>query len=103
MMVVVDYSSNKAMRFRSADVVAPDPGAEGKMMFGLGMTEFVLILAVVLFVFGWGRLPQLGNNVRQAIRNCKQMMQGGDEIDVTPTAADNPERKESRHVRERGG
>jgi sec-independent protein translocase protein TatA len=69
------------------------------MMFGLGVTELVLILAVVLFVFGWGRLPQLANNVRQAIRNFKQMRQGGDEIDVTPTAPDEAQRKESRHVR----
>jgi sec-independent protein translocase protein TatA len=68
-------------------------------MFGLGVTELVLILAVVLFVFGWGRLPQLGTNFRQAIRNCKHMLQGGDEIDVTPTAPDNTERKESRHAR----
>ena len=68
-------------------------------MFGLGISELLILLAIVIFVFGWGRLPQLGNNFRQAIRNCKLMMQGGDEIDVTPTAPDNTERKESRHVR----
>jgi sec-independent protein translocase protein TatA len=69
------------------------------MMFGLGVAELLLVLALVLFVFGWGRLPQLGNNVRQAIRNFKQTAQGGDELDVTPMAADDTERKESRHVR----
>jgi sec-independent protein translocase protein TatA len=68
-------------------------------MFGLGVTELLLVLAIVLCVFGWGRLPQLGHNFRQAIRNFKQMAQGGDEIDVTPTAPDESERKESRHVR----
>ena len=31
-------------------------------MFGLGFAELVLVLAIVLFVFGWGRLPQLGGN-----------------------------------------
>jgi Sec-independent protein translocase protein TatA len=50
-------------------------------------------------MFGWGRLPQLGGNVRQAIRNFKAMAQGADEIDVTPGATQDSERKESRHVR----
>ena len=68
-------------------------------MFGLGVMELVLILALVLFVFGWGRLPQLGGNVRQAIRNFKAMAQGADEIGVTPGATEDSERKESRHVR----
>jgi sec-independent protein translocase protein TatA len=68
-------------------------------VFGLGVAELVLILALVLFVFGWGRLPQLGNNFRQAIRNFKLMAQVGDETDVTPPAPDSTERKESRHVR----
>jgi len=68
-------------------------------MFGLGVIELVLVLAAVLLVLGWGRLPQLGNNIRQAIRNFKLRAQVGDEIDVTPTATDAAERKESGHVR----
>jgi sec-independent protein translocase protein TatA len=68
-------------------------------MFGLGVVELVLVLALVLWVFGWGRLPQLGTNVRQAIRNFKSMARVGDELDVTPTAPDATERKGSRHVR----
>jgi sec-independent protein translocase protein TatA len=68
-------------------------------MLGLGAVELVLILALVLFIFGWGRLPQLGNNFRQAMRNFKLMVQGDDEIDVTPTAPYDTERKESRHVK----
>jgi sec-independent protein translocase protein TatA len=68
-------------------------------MFGLGVTELVLVLGIVLFVFGWGRLPQLGNNVRLAIRNFKLMARGGDEIDVTPPSPGESQRKESRHVR----
>jgi sec-independent protein translocase protein TatA len=68
-------------------------------MFGLGFVELVLVLALVLLLFGWGRLPQLGGNVRQAVRNFKLMAQVGDETDVTPTAPDATEQKESRHVR----
>jgi sec-independent protein translocase protein TatA len=68
-------------------------------MFGLGITELVLLLAIVLFVLGWGRMPQLGNNVRQAIRNFKHIAQWGEEVDVTPPSGDATERKESRHVK----
>ena len=53
-------------------------------MLGLGVVELVVILAIVLFVFGWGRLPQLGGNFREAIRNFKSMAQGGDEIGRDP-------------------
>jgi len=68
-------------------------------MFGLGATELALILGAVLFVFGWGRLSQVGNNFRQAIRNFKQMAQGGGELDVTPRPSDGSAQKESHHVR----
>ena len=66
-------------------------------MFGLGVLELLCLLAVVVFVFGWGRLPQLGGNVRQAVRNFKDTARGEDELDVTPAASDNTERKVSRH------
>jgi TatA/E family protein of Tat protein translocase len=67
-------------------------------MFGFGVAELVVVLAIVLFMFGWGRLSQLGNNFRSAIRNFKLMAQGGEEIDVTPTPPDETARKESHHV-----
>ena len=67
-------------------------------MFGFGVAELLVVLVIVLFMFGWGRLLQLGNNFRSAIRNFKLMAQGGEEIDVTPTAPDETTRKESHHV-----
>jgi TatA/E family protein of Tat protein translocase len=67
-------------------------------MFGIGIVELVVVLGIVLYIFGWGRLSQLGNNFRSAIRNFKLMAQGGEEIDVTPTAPDETARKESHHV-----
>lgn len=68
-------------------------------MFGLGIMELLLVLGLVLFVFGWGRLPQLGGNVRKAIQNFKRMAQGADEVDVTPGVTPDSERKGSRHAR----
>jgi len=64
-------------------------------MFGFGFAELVVVLGIVLFIFGWGRLSQLGNQFRSAMRNFKLMAQGGEEIDVTPTAPDETARKES--------
>jgi Sec-independent protein translocase protein TatA len=71
----------------------------GETMFRFGVAELVVVLAIVLFMFGWGRLSQLGSNVRSTIRNFKLMAQRGEEIDVTPTAPGETARKESRHVR----
>jgi sec-independent protein translocase protein TatA len=67
-------------------------------MFGFGLTELIVILGIVLFIFGWGRLSQLGNNFRSAVRNFQLMAQGGEVIDVTPTAPAETIRKESHHV-----
>lgn len=72
-------------------------------MFGLGIMELLLVLALVVFIFGWGRLPQLGGNLRKAIQNVKRMSRGEDEIDVTPIVTTDAERKESHHARHRDG
>jgi hypothetical protein len=39
------------------------------------------------------------SGVLRSARNFKLMPQGEDEIDITPTAPDDPEQKGSRHVR----
>lgn len=57
-------------------------------MFGLGVTELILILVVVLIVFGAGRLPELGDGIGRGIRNFRKSVRMPDEIDVTPTKDD---------------
>ena len=46
-------------------------------MFGsLGTTELVLILAIVLLIFGVGKLPQLGRGLGQSIREFRSSIAG---------------------------
>jgi sec-independent protein translocase protein TatA len=53
-------------------------------MFGLGATELLIILGIVLVLFGARRLPELGSGVGKAIRNFKSGLSGKDELDITP-------------------
>ena len=41
-------------------------------MFGLGMQELVIILAIAFFIFGAKRLPELGKGLGQGIRSFKK-------------------------------
>ena len=40
-------------------------------MFGIGTTELMIILGIVVVLFGARRLPELGSGVGKAIRNFK--------------------------------
>jgi len=44
----------------------------------LGVPELILILAIVVLLFGVGKLPQLGKGIGEGIRNFKQAMKEGD-------------------------
>jgi TatA/E family protein of Tat protein translocase len=54
-------------------------------MFGLKMSELLIILVIALVLFGGAKLPQLGSSLGQAIRNFKKGF-GGDE--QTPPEAE---------------
>lgn len=41
-------------------------------MFGVGMPELIIILAILLVVFGPARLPQLGASLGGAIRGFRK-------------------------------
>jgi sec-independent protein translocase protein TatA len=53
-------------------------------MFGIGTTELLVVLGIVIVVFGARRLPELGSGLGKAIKNFKSGVSGKDEIDVTP-------------------
>ncbi len=53
-------------------------------MFGLGVTELVIILVIIVVLFGASRLPEIGRGVGEAIKNFKKSISDQSEIDVTP-------------------
>lgn len=54
------------------------------MIPGIGMTELIIILVIVLVLFGAKRLPELASGMGKAIKNFKKATSEPDEIDITP-------------------
>ena len=49
------------------------------MLPQIGMPELLVLLVIVMFVFGVGRLPEVGGALGKAIREFRQSSQGLDE------------------------
>ena len=43
-------------------------------MFGLGTTEMLIVLVLVMIVFGAGKLPQVAGSLGKGMRNFKDGM-----------------------------
>ncbi len=41
-------------------------------MFGLGTSELLIILVIVVIIFGVGKLPEIGSGLGKAIKNFKK-------------------------------
>ena len=57
-------------------------------MFGLGMQELLIILAIALVVFGPSKLPQIGSGLGKAIRDFKKGVSSDDSEDSAKEAKD---------------
>ncbi|MFZ7126674.1 MAG: twin-arginine translocase TatA/TatE family subunit [Desulfobacterales bacterium] len=54
-------------------------------MFGIGISEMVVILVIVLLVFGVGKLPEIGGGMGKAIRNFRQAAREEESATPLPT------------------
>ena len=65
------------------------------MPFGpnLGMSELIVILAIVMLIFGASRLPQLGEGMGKAIRSFKRGLSDDERIEVDEKPASKPAAK----------
>ncbi|MFY9398545.1 MAG: twin-arginine translocase TatA/TatE family subunit [Desulfomonilia bacterium] len=48
------------------------------MIGGIGMTELIVILVIVLVIFGAGKLPEVGSALGKGIKNFKSSVSGED-------------------------
>ncbi len=53
-------------------------------MFGIGMTELIVVLVVILVIFGANKLPEIGAGMGRAIKNFKKATTEPEEIEVGP-------------------
>lgn len=55
-------------------------------MFGIGLSELLVILLVCLLLFGANRLPEIGKSLGEGIREFKRAVK--DSVDETPKSKD---------------
>jgi sec-independent protein translocase protein TatA len=83
------------------------------MPFGVGATELIIVLVIVLIIFGPKKLPQLGRSLGGGLREFKDSVSGKDKDDdldliegpdrsnvTTSAAADAEETETERRARE---
>jgi len=62
-------------------------------MFGLGTTELMIILVIVIIVFGAKRIPMLGKGIGQGIKDFRQALREGDDEDGEDSGSANDQNK----------
>jgi len=50
---------------------------------GIGMSELLVVLVIVLIIFGAGKLPEIGKGLGKGIRNFRRSASGMDENEVS--------------------
>ena len=68
---------------------------EKGMLGGVGPTELIIILFIILVIFGAGKLPEIGGALGKGIKNFKRATKEPDEIDITPSSKEIEEKNAS--------
>ena len=50
---------------------------------GIGMSELLVVLVIVLIIFGAGKLPEIGKGLGKGIRNFRRASTGLDDVEGT--------------------
>ncbi|QOX80962.1 twin-arginine translocase TatA/TatE family subunit (plasmid) [Trichlorobacter lovleyi] len=53
-------------------------------MFGFGVPELLIISAIVMMIFGVGKLPEIGSSFGKAISNFKKAVNDKDKNELSP-------------------
>ncbi len=61
-------------------------------MFGLGMQELIIILAILMLIFGAKRIPQLMEGMGKGIRSFKKGLSEKEEPTVTKAIEADPKK-----------
>lgn len=73
---LIDFApGNTYYRFRRSN----------KLMGSFGVSELLIILAIVVIIFGASRLPQLGKGLGEGIRNFRDSLKTGDDKKIDKT------------------
>lgn len=70
-------------------------------MLGMGASELMIILVIVLLLFGAAKLPELGRSLGSGLSNFKKGLKDGDDAPTLPAPtvtarAEEPARSEAR-------
>jgi len=72
------------------------------MLGGIGPTELIILLVIILIVFGAGKLPEIGGALGKGIKSFKKATREPEELDITASSKEIPEESkgESEDTRE---
>jgi sec-independent protein translocase protein TatA len=62
-------------------------------MFGIGIPEALIIIALILIIFGAGKLPEIGSVLGRSIASVRKATRRKDDIESKPTAEQEIEEK----------
>lgn len=71
-------------------------------VFGLGPTELIVILVILLVLFGGSKLPSLAKGLGQSVKEFKKATKEEEEAAAKPVAATPVETKKSEPARTHG-